>query len=480
MLNSRDISCDAVVIGTGLGGSTFAYGLARRGFEVVVVESGSIATIGAESSPKHQALLPVGRLVGGLTKTYGAAMYRLREMDFESREMESGVSPAWPFPYSALEPFYGEVEQLYKVHGSSENDASEPPRSTPWPHGPIPHQGPVRELVLRLQQRAGVGVSYIPRAIDYDPEHNGRCILCQHCDAYLCPREAKLDAEIAALRPAIATGHVHLMTETECLQVLTTPNGRGVSGVRVRNLGEEFVVHARIVALGCGLTGTPTLLWRSRNSLHPDGLSNGSGALGRNVAAHRQGWVFVLSPLIQRVPFHQKTFAINSFYEGASNWPYPLGTIQSAGYIEPLSFSRRYRPFVAAVLYNSFQTFVMSQSLASPDRCFVLADDGAMRSNTPIVNARTFAKLRSHSVDVFRSAGYRVLAPPIYDDWHWVGSARMGSDPSTSIVDSMCQSHDVNGLYVVDASVLPTAGAVNTGLTIAAVALRAAEGVRSH
>src|SRR6185503_20022189 len=162
------------------------------------------------------------------------------------------------------ETYYGEAERLFRVHGSSENDATEPPRSSPWPYAPIPHQGPVQELVERVTERAKVPVSYIPRSIDYDPEHGGKCVLCQHCDAYYCPRDAKMDAEIAALRPALATGRVTVFTNTECLRVVTTPDGKKATGLVVRRDGKEVTLLAGLVALGGGLRETPLVLWRSR------------------------------------------------------------------------------------------------------------------------------------------------------------------------------------------------------------------------
>jgi choline dehydrogenase-like flavoprotein len=471
-----NITCDAVVIGSGLGGSSFAYGLAMRGLDVVVLDEGeSIRHDGADLSPVHIARLGHKPYLGGLTKFYGASMYRLRELDFHATELESGVSPAWPISYDDLEPFYGHAESLYKVHGSSDHDPTEPPRSTPWPHAAIPHQGPIRELVERLTRRANVSVSHIPRSLDYDPAGNGRCVLCRHCDAYFCPREAKMDAEVAALRPAVATGRVAVLTTTTCLRVLATPNGRCVTGVRVRRAGLEFTIHAPIVASAAGITGTPVLLWRSRTDHHRKGLGNGSGLLGRNYAAHTQGWVFPIKVRAQRTPFHQKTFAIHAFYASAPGWPYPTGAIQAAGYIEPTYMSRRYQPFVAALLHNSFHTFVMTESVPTSETGFTLSDEGAAMHRPPLQNAKTFRRLRRHAIDIFRAAGYRVAAPPVVDQaWHGVGTCRMGLDPASSLVDGNCQSHEVAGLYVVDASALPSPGAVNTGLTIAAVALRAA------
>jgi choline dehydrogenase-like flavoprotein len=470
-----DSTYDAVVIGTGIGGSTFAYGLARRGLKVAVVERGDFLKPDIpDLSPLHNYYFLETPAVGGQTKSFGAAMYRLRESDFSAVEMESGVSPAWPITYVDLEPYYGEAESLFRVHGSSLNDATEPPRSAPWPHDPIPHQGPARELVERLIGRAGVPVSHIPRGIDYDPEHGGKCVLCRRCDAYYCPRDAKMDAEVAALRPALATGRVTILTKTECLRVLTTADGRKVTGVQLRRDGNETTVLAGMVAVCCGLTATPELLWRSRTSRHTNGLANASGALGRNWATHTTGWVFPIALGVQKKPFHQKTFAINAFYHSGPGSAYPMGVIQAAGNIEPLGMSRRYRYFAEALLNHSFQAFVMTEALPSMDTGYALSDDGATEIGEPIRNKQTFAKLRRHASDIFRSAGYRVFSPSVEMRFHSVGTARMGTDAGNSIVDGHCKAHDIDGLFVVDASALPTSGAVNSGLTIAAVALRAA------
>lgn len=465
-----------MVVGTGLGGSTFAYGLSRHGLNVIVVDEGeSIRHDRSDLSPVHVYKFGEKPAIGGLTKYYGASMYRLREMDFRSVEMEAGISPEWPISYADLERYYAEAEYLYKVHGSSENDPFEPMRSTPWPHAPIPHQGPVRELVDRLTTRARVQVSHIPRSLDYDPLQGGSCVLCRHCDAYFCPRDAKIDAEVGALRPAARTGLMTLLDRTTCLRVLTSRDGARANGIRVNRAGEEFTIHAPIVALGAGVMGTPVLLWRSRSRRQPNGLANSSGTLGRNFTAHTQGWVFALKPGVQRTPFHQKTFAIHEFYGSAPDWPYPTGVIQAAGYIEPLGMSRRYRYFARALLYNSLHMFVMTEGVPSPDTGFHLSDDGATLSKPPIQNIKTFKKLRRHAKALLKSAGYPVFAPSVFDmRWHGVGTARMGVEARTSVVDASCQTHDVEGLYVVDASALTSPGAVNTGLTIAANALRVA------
>jgi choline dehydrogenase-like flavoprotein len=116
----------------------------------------------------------------------------------------------------------------------------------------------------------------------------------------------------------------------------------------------------------------------------------------------------------------------------------------------------------------------MSEALPSKDTGFILTDDGAKLLSTPKKNKKTFTKLRSQAAKVFRRAGYWTFVPPMETNFHNVGTARMGSDPADSVVNGHCKAHDVDGLFVIDSSVLPTSGALNSGLTIAAVALRAA------
>jgi len=151
---------DAIVIGSGAGGSTLAYELSRRGHRVLVVERGNFL--------KPQRLNPsdpIGKyiyrmirnlddsyFVGGHTKFYGSALYRMRESDFHAVEHEKGVSPAWPITYSELEPYYEKAEVLYRVHGATLGDPTEPPRARPFPYPPIEHAPLVSGLVRRIEQ----------------------------------------------------------------------------------------------------------------------------------------------------------------------------------------------------------------------------------------------------------------------------------------------------------------------------------------
>lgn len=472
------VSVDVVVVGSGPGGSTAAYALARRGARVLVVERGHHLrpdpARADEPSLFYQDLHdPADAFVGGESKFYGAALYRLRELDFTAFATECGESPAWPIGYRDLEPFYGEGERLYHVHGSTDHDPTEPVHAQPYPHPPIPHEPWIDVLVRRIRAQ-GLPVSYIPKAIDYGA--GGRCVLCTRCDAHYCQLDAKYDAELAALRPALATGNVTLATDTECVRVLTAANGRRATGVVVRQGGVERTITAGVVIVAAGVMATPRLLHRSRTAAHPEGVGNAAGALGRYLAGHSLGWL--LASRGRRLPpMHQKTFAVNALYQPSEDWPYPLGVIQAAGQMPLwLTLPPRLRPVVRAALERCLLCFIMTEAIPTRESGLRFAADGSVRVVEPPQGLRTFRRLRRRAIDLFHASGFRfVFVRP----WpamlgHRVGTARFGDDPATSVCDPTCQVHGVEGLYVVDASTLPSAGALNTTLTVIALALRTA------
>jgi choline dehydrogenase-like flavoprotein len=474
---------DVIVVGSGAGGSTLAYQLALNGHRVLVIERGSYLRPGRKNASDSVGIY-MGHLVknrdgppffvGGQTKFYGAALYRMRESDFQAVEHEKGISPSWPITYSEIEPYYERAEALYCVHGSTNGDLSEPPRARPFPYPPIEHAPIVSKLAERIEH-SGTRVSAIPLGLDYRPE--GRCVLCSTCDGYYCQLGAKMDAEIAALRPALATGNVRLMTETDCVRVLTTKDGSRTIGILIRHLGREQEIHADAVAICTGLTSSTTLLRRSRNQKHPEGLGNATGCLGRYLAGHSAGLIFPFMGWKRMPATYTKTFAINGYYNGAPEWPYPTGTIQLAGQMPFWEEAPRpLRPLAHFVGTHTLMCFYMTEALPTRDTGLIFDGDEIINRVPPVQNLETFSKLRDLAVDIFRQAGHRVLIrrrPPYI--WHEVGTARFGADPATSVVDPNCQVHGIEGLFVVDASVLPTAGAVNTALTIIALALRAGD-----
>jgi len=474
---------DAIIIGSGAGGSTLACQLTRNGLKTLLVERGS------RIRPKQDSgSAPRGRFlyheltdasqplscVGGQTKYYGAALYRFRESDFLEVQHENGVSPAWPIRYDDLASYYGQAEDLYRVHGSAAGDTTEPPRQSPYPFPPLPQDRLVQNFAARLQ-RAGAQTCPIPRALDY--RAGGTCTMCTTCDAYYCPTDAKMDAETAALSAAQATGNLHLASQTECLRILIDPTGTRARGVVLRTPEGEKTVECPIVVVSAGLPGSALLLRRSRTDRHPKGLGNTYDSLGRYLAGHAVGMVFPIMGLRKLPAAHTKDFAINSFYHGASDWNFPLGVIQTGGQTPFWTVAGRLqRPLAKLVGERSITCFYMAEALPTRESGLVFDGDTVKDKVLPAYNLASFAKLRSIAIALFREAGYfsvaRRRAPYL---WHETGTARMGDDPQTSVVDRNCQVHGINGLFVMDASVIPSAGAVNTGLTIMALALRAGD-----
>jgi len=475
----RDIparSYDTIVIGSGAGGATLALRLARAGRSVLVVERGDWfrPTPGREDNDylyDHAKPSDDLAFVGGRTKFYGAALYRFRESDFREVQHEAGVSPAWPIGYDEIEPYYAEAEDIYRVHGSPEGDPSEPRRSAPYPHQPLPHDPAVAKVIDRLKAK-GIPAAPIPRGLDQGP--GGKCVMCAACDVHFCRRDAKMDAETAALRPALATGLVDLMTLTTCERVLMTPDGRRAEGVLLIHDGVQHKVLADTVVVAAGAPNSALLLRRSRIARHPEGLGNHSGQLGRNVGAHSTGTLFPLVSLGRLGARHTKTFGLNLWYDGEANWKYPLGVAQIAGQVPFWRLASKLKqPIVREIAEHSLTLIHMTEATPDAGTGWTFDGDKLGAYTTPRHQPQTYERLRALAAKAFEQAGYFVVrARRPVDYWHETGSTVMGADPAKSVVDPSCRVHGIDGLYVVDASVLPSAGAVNTGLTIIALALR--------
>ena len=251
------LSADVVIIGSGMGGATTALALARRGVDVLVLERGERLPREPENWSPREVFIQrrykpaelwrdgdgntfapgVHYVVGGNTKVYGASLPRLRESDFSAVEHLEGTSPAWPFNYADLEPHYAEAERIYRVHGSTGEDPSEPWRSGPFPFPALEHEPYIADLAGRLRAQ---GVHPSSNAMGLDRGDGGSCVRCETCDGFPCRLGAKSDAETCALEPALATGQVRLVTGVRVRRIVTDRSGR-----RVRHLVAETAEGAR-------------------------------------------------------------------------------------------------------------------------------------------------------------------------------------------------------------------------------------------
>lgn len=488
---------EVIVIGSGVGGAMTARRLAENGVNVLMLERGDwvpkepdnwrVASVFFDKKytahdtwldARGEAFRPsIYYNVGGCTKFYGGSMIRYRERDFEELVHEEGISPAWPVSYAEFEPYYTQAEQIFKVHGDDKDDPSAPWRSAPYPF-PAVASAPIVEAMCKGMRAAGARTSAMPLAVNYSSE--GNCTLCKTCDGFPCKISAKMEAETALVRPALATGNVTLRTNTLVKRLLLSQDGKKVTGVVVETDGKSEVLTARLIVVACGAVNSAALLLRSACDAAPNGVANSSDVVGRHYMAHNQTALMGLSMRPNDTVF-QKTVSMNEFYFGAPDYPYPLGHAQMLGKLQGGMLSANV-PFMpkavgSTMARHSMDWIAFSEDLPDPESRIVLKDGQiqmAIRRNNLGSHRRFIKKL----VKLLRASGYPiVLTKPLlkHSTSHQCGTVRFGTDPKTSALDIYCRSHDHANLFVIDASFMPSSAAVNPALTIAAQALRAAE-----
>ena len=336
---------DVVIIGTGAGGGTIAHTLATSGLKILMLERGNFLPremenwdpapvfidgryISADTwydSDGHPFQPQVHYYVGGATKLYGAALYRLRPQDFEELKHIDGVSPAWPLSYDDFEPFYTKAEWLYQVHGEHGADPTEGAWSKQYPWPAVSHEPRIQEIFEGMQ-RAGYHPFSAPCGIllDEADRPNSKCIRCTWCDGYPCLVHAKSDAETIAVRPALDHENVTLLVDAEVTRLETDASGRSVTTVHVTRAGNTETYEGDVVVVAAGAANSAKLLLASANDKHPNGLANGSDQVGRNYMFHNSKAVVALAKERNDTVF-QKTLGLNDFYFGADDYEWPVG-----------------------------------------------------------------------------------------------------------------------------------------------------------
>ncbi len=479
-----------------MGGATLAWGLARRGIDTLVLERGSVLPREPENWSPEAVFVDkryrpqetwidddgvefapgVHYVVGGNTKVYGASLPRLRESDFLARDYPAGRSPAWPFAYMDLEPYYSQAESLYRVHGVVGEDPTEPWRSRPYPYPPLPHEPYVAETMERLIGR-GLHPSSTSMGIDVRP--GGTCIRCRTCDGFPCRLGAKSDAETCALGPALVSGSVRLLTGVEVTQVVLGRDGR-VSRLTGTVDGEPITITGTNFVLSAGAANSAVLLLRSRTASHPTGLANSSGLVGRRYMVHNNTHLAAVDPRRRNETVFQKTFAINDFYEDLGDG-FAGGTIQLIGKVQGSMMKTHATRAPMAILNRaadrSIEWLVMSEDLPSLHNRVTVDADGRIHVSWRRTNYDRHEALLAEAHRILRKVGYRGIFEQRFTigmNSHMCGTAVAGVDPTASVVDPWCRTHDVSNLFVVDSSFFPSSGAQNPALTIAAQALRVA------
>jgi len=520
---AQDTHFDIIIIGTGAGGGTLAYALAPAGLKILLLERGDYVPREKENWSTRAVHVDArynttevwrdggGRelhphtnyAVGGNTKFYGAALFRLRKEDFGELKHAGGVSPAWPVSYDELEPYYTRAEQLYAVHGMRGEDPTEPYASAPYPFPPVSHE----ERMQRLSEdfaRSGLTPFHVPLGVRLDESnrHKSPCIRCSTCDGHPCLISAKSDAQIVCIDPALEHRNVTLITDARVTKLETGPSGLDIRHIVVDRNGEHISFSADIVVLSAGAINSAALLLRSANDRHPHGLSNGSGVVGRHYMGHTNSVLMAISKCPNPTVF-QKTLAVNDFYFGSKEWKFPMGHISFVGKLDADAL-RAGAPEIAPgwaleqMAGHSIDFWLTSEDLPDPDNRVTIDRQGNIvleyTPNNEEGHRRLIARLKQvmteqsacpiHGNDchqgVFARNLYLGQRIPLAGVAHQNGTVRFGDDPKTSALDRYCRSHTIDNLYVVDGSFFPSSAAVNPALTIMANALRVGDHIKAR
>src|SRR5215208_297237 len=512
---SNDNHYDVIIIGSGAGGGTLAYKLAPSGKRILIIERGGyVPREKGNWSPRvvnlegryqtkekwHDAggkeLHPhTNYYVGGNTKFYGAALFRLRKEDFGEIRHYGGVSPAWPISYDDLEPYYLQAEHLYHVHGERGEDPTDPPASGPYPHPAVSHEPRIQHLSDDFA-RHGLRPFHVPVGVMLDEKNPAasKCIRCNTCDGFPCLVGAKSDAQVCAVDPALTYSNVTLLTNAYVARLETDGTGREVTRVNVERNGAKEVYSADVVVVSAGAINSAALLLRSASERHPNGLANGSDVVGRHYMGHVNSVLMAISKQPNPSVF-QKTLALNDFYFGSKEWEFPMGHISFVGKLDATTLSAG-APAIAPgwtlelMGKHSLDFWLTSEDLPDPDNRVTLDREGKIvmtyTPNNGEGHKRLIAKLEKlmnqqrscpiHGRECHQGLFSRNLFVgqriPLAGVAHQNGTVRFGDDPATSALDRNCKAHELDNLYVVDGSFFPSSGAVNPALTIVANALR--------
>ncbi|WP_428688320.1 FAD-dependent oxidoreductase [Roseibium sp.] len=484
---------DIVIIGSGMGGASLAAGLAPSGARITILERGQqipddapardpwrIYTNSAFRSPETW-LDEEGRPfepgnyynVGGNSKLYGAVLIRYREKDFDELQHYDGVSPAWPFSYEELAPWYDAAERLYQVRGDAGSDISEPQHSGPYPFPPVLDEPAIKTARQRLEA-AGVRPFSLPLGVDID-----RWLAAGKTgwDGYPDLRCGKMDAETCGLAAALAHDNVSLITGAKVTSLKAEPETGRISEIVYEKDGVEMRMKAKIVALCAGAVQSAALLLKS-------GIANSSGYVGRCFMNHNATAMIAIDPRFRNDAVYQKTFGINDWYLSDGEGGMPLGNLQLLGRVTPdiLKIQVPGLPTFAArwISGHALDLYLISEDLPDPESRVVLKD-GEIQLIWRRSNMTAHRKLVSKAKKTLRRAGFPIVLSRLFDGRvpsHQCGTLHMGADPATSVLDPDCRSWDHPNLFVTDAAALPTSAAVNPALTVAALSLRAAETIK--
>jgi choline dehydrogenase-like flavoprotein len=312
------------------------------------------------------------------------------------------------------------------------------------------------------------------------------CVFCNTCNSFPCKIHAKSDAEVCAVRPATQSANVSLWTNAIARRLITDPSGKKVEAVEIERHGVVEKISAPLIVVSCGAVNSAALLLRSSTDQHPNGLANSSGLVGKRYMAHLATMMQGFHPFRVNDTVFQKTLAINDFYWKGPNSNHPLGQIQSQGRTHGV-MAQTVVPSVPLWAYEAWVArgvdwLAMTEDLPRPENKITIDANGGIRLHYKPNNLVAHEQLVDETRKILRTLGFWIVMTHSHkakNTTHQCGTLVFGTDPRESVLNTYCQTHDIDNLFVVDASFFPSSAAVNPGLTIVAQAIRVADHIRA-
>jgi len=533
-----EYTADVVIVGAGVAGLLTAWKLTQAGAKVLVLESGprvnraeALATyrqaavktpdapypsVPYAPSPSVAALddyyVQVGptpfkstyvRRVGGTTWHWLGTSLRHLPTDFKLQS-QYGIAADWPITYDDLEPWYTAAEQELGVAGNKSEDLGSP-RKGEYPMPPLPLSYLDRQLAIAVTP-LGYSVKETPQARN-SIAFEGRPPCCGSASCVpICPIGAKYDATVHA-RKAEAAG-AEIIEQAVVYQVEIDGEGK-VSGVRFKHPdGSEHRATGRIFVLAAHAIETPKLLLMSRTDALPNGVANSSDQMGRNLMDHpvQLSWALAETPLYPyRSPLENagiEDFRDGDFRRersafrmaiGEDGWSFP-GTTPDVLVTDLLGQGLRgaaLRNALNAQVARQFRFAILMEQMPLPENRVTPAWDklDALGLPRPQIDYRLgdfvekgMVEARRIADQIFDAVGvtFREHGTAHEGAGHVMGTYRMGTDPKISVVNAQQRSHDHPNLFLLGSGVFPTVGTANPTLTIAALALWAADTIQQE
>jgi len=443
--------------------------------------------------------------VGGGTVSYGAMAWRFMEQDFRMRSTYGTVKGStlddWPISYQDLEPYYEKAEWEIGVSGDDAHNKFRAPRKRPVPMPPLP---PNREYTILKPAAERLGlhpfdVTMLRNSVPYNGR--GACMRCRWCVGFACEVDAKNGTENTVIPKALATGNCELKTECMTREILTNAQGRVTGVAYYDSKGRLQEQTADVVVVSCGANESARLLLNSKSQLFPHGLGNRHDWVGRNLQGHAYtgAWgLFDYEVYDDLGP--GCSIAICDYNHGNKGLVgggllanefirLPIEYVGSGVSPAVPRWGKEHKDFVRRWFKRSIAVMGPVQEMPVFDARVQV--DPAVKDYWGIPVARLSGGRHPNDIEVARFLSSKaeewLKEAGAISTWtflpglglsggqHQAGTCRMGSDPQTSVVNEHCQVHDIDNLFVVDASVHVTNGGFNPVLTIMAVAYYASE-----